>query len=90
MKTRQSQTADFVPGLQLDRCILYCILFVFMLALLCFCVATKFSVNKDLYNSLRQLAASATAHGLAAWLHHHADCATVTSAPMNMAHYVQK
>ena len=31
----------------LDRCILYCILFVFMLALLCFCVATVFSVNKD-------------------------------------------
>jgi len=25
------------------------ILFVFMLALLCFCVATEFSVNKDLY-----------------------------------------
>ena len=24
-------------------------LFVFMLALLCFCVATVFSVNKDLY-----------------------------------------
>ena len=33
----------------LDRCILYCILFVFMLALLCFCVASEFSVNKDLY-----------------------------------------
>jgi len=29
--------------------ILYCILYVFMLALLCFCVATEFSVNKDLY-----------------------------------------
>ena len=25
-------------------------LFVFMLALLCFCVANVFSVNKDLYN----------------------------------------
>jgi len=24
-------------------------LFVFVLALLCFCVATEFSVNKDLY-----------------------------------------
>jgi len=35
----------------LDRCILYCILFVFMIALLCFCVATVFSVNKDLYMS---------------------------------------
>ena len=34
----------------LDRCILYCILFVFMLVLYCFCVATEFSVNKDLYN----------------------------------------
>ena len=33
----------------LDRCILYCILFAFMFALLCFCVATEFSVNKDLY-----------------------------------------
>ena len=33
----------------LDRCILYCILFVFMLALLRFCVVTEFSVNKDLY-----------------------------------------
>ena len=29
--------------------ILYCILFVFMLELLCFSVATEFSVNKDLY-----------------------------------------
>ena len=28
---------------------LYCIFFVFMLVLLCFCVATEFSVNKDLY-----------------------------------------
>jgi len=33
----------------LDRCILHCILFVFMLALLCFCVATEFSASKDLY-----------------------------------------
>ena len=33
----------------LDRCILYCILFVFMLVPCCFCVATEFSVNKDLY-----------------------------------------
>ena len=36
----------------LDRCILYRILFVFMLALLRFCVATEFSVNKDLYKTL--------------------------------------
>jgi len=45
-----------VPGVNycdgLDRCILYCILFVFMLVLLCFCVATEFSMNKDLYNVL--------------------------------------
>ena len=61
-----------------------------MLALLGFCVATEFSANKDLYNSLRRLAASDTAHGLAAWQHHQADCATVTSAPMHMGHYVQK
>jgi len=33
----------------LDRCILYCILVVFTFALLCCCVATEFSVNKDLY-----------------------------------------
>jgi len=33
----------------LDRCILYCILFVFMLVFLGFCVATEFSVTKDLY-----------------------------------------
>ena len=33
----------------LVRCILYCILFVFMLVLYCFCVAVEFSVNKDLY-----------------------------------------
>jgi len=33
----------------LDRCMLYCILFVFMLVLLCFCVAAEFSMNKDLY-----------------------------------------
>jgi len=33
-----------------NNCILYCILFVFMLVLLCFCVAVEFSVNKDLYN----------------------------------------
>jgi len=33
----------------LDRCILYCILFVFMFALLYFSDATEFSVNEDLY-----------------------------------------
>ena len=41
----------------LDRRILYCILFVFMLALLCFCVAAEFSVNKDLYKFSRGPAA---------------------------------
>ena len=30
-------------------------LFVFMLALLCSCVATVFSVNKDLYNTATRL-----------------------------------
>ena len=29
----------------------FCILFVFMLVLYCFCGATEFSVNKDLYIS---------------------------------------
>ena len=33
----------------LDRCILYCILFVSTLALLYFCVSTVFAANKDLY-----------------------------------------
>jgi len=33
----------------LDCCILCCILFVFVLALLCFCVAIEFLANKDLY-----------------------------------------
>jgi len=30
-------------------------LFVFMLALLCFCVATVFSANKDLYNNYKRV-----------------------------------
>ena len=33
-----------------DLIVVFCILFVFMLVLYCFCVATEFSVNKDLYN----------------------------------------
>ena len=33
-----------------------------------------------------RLAASATAHGLAAWLHLQAGCSSVTSAPLHMAH----
>jgi len=37
----------------MDLIVVFCIVsfFVFMFALLCFCVATEFSVNKDLYNS---------------------------------------
>ena len=45
--TTSVPSVNYCDGL--DRCILYCILFVFMFALLCFCVATEFSVNKDLY-----------------------------------------
>ena len=30
--------------------VVFCILFVFMLVLYCFCVATELSVNKDLYD----------------------------------------
>jgi len=33
----------------MDMIVVFCILFVFMLVLYCFCVATEFSVNKDLY-----------------------------------------
>jgi len=33
----------------MDLIVVFCILFVFMLVLHCFCVATEFSVNKDLY-----------------------------------------
>jgi len=33
----------------MDLIVIFCILFVFMLVLYCFCVATEFSVNKDLY-----------------------------------------
>jgi len=33
----------------MDLIVVSCILFVFMLVLYCFCVATEFSVNKDLY-----------------------------------------
>ena len=40
-------TANYRDGL--DRSILYCILFVFTLVLYCFCVATEFSVNKNLH-----------------------------------------
>ena len=35
----------------MDLIVVFCILFVFMLVLYCFCVATEFSVNKDLYKS---------------------------------------
>jgi len=53
-----------------DRCILYCILFVFMLVLLCFCVATEFSVNKDLYKMARP------------WNQHCANCIGTLSLPV--------
>ena len=33
----------------MDLIVVFCILFVFMLVPCCFCVAAKFSVNKDLY-----------------------------------------
>jgi len=33
----------------MDLIVVFCISFVFMLVLYCFCVATEFSVNKDLY-----------------------------------------
>ena len=33
----------------MDLIVVFCILFVFMLVLYCFCVATEFSANKDLY-----------------------------------------
>ena len=33
----------------MDLIVEFCILFVFMLVLYCFCVATELSVNKDLY-----------------------------------------
>jgi len=39
----------------MDLIVVFCILFVFMLVLYCFCVATEFSVNKDLYIPLKAL-----------------------------------
>jgi len=35
----------------MDLIVVFCILFAFMLVLYCFCVATEFSVNKDLYKN---------------------------------------
>ena len=65
-RTRLSETCAFSGSFRgagvdggLDRCILYCILFVFMLELLCFCVATEFSVNKDLYKKTAGIGARA-------------------------------
>ena len=37
----------------MDLIVVFCILFVFMLVLFCFCVATEFSVNKDSYIKLQ-------------------------------------
>jgi len=36
----------------MDLIVVFCILFVFMLVLYCFCVANEFSVNEDLYNCM--------------------------------------
>ena len=36
----------------MDLIVVFCILVVFILVLYCFCVATEFSVNKDLYSYL--------------------------------------
>jgi len=58
----------------LDRCILYCILFVFMLVLLCFCVATEFSVSKDLYNDI--VATAIKSRPFCAWVQHANHSAT--------------
>ena len=33
----------------MDLIVVFCILFVFMLVLYCFCIVTEFLVNKDLY-----------------------------------------
>jgi len=45
----------------MDLIVVFCILFVFMLVLYCFCVATEFSVNKDLYKSVNWAALAAPA-----------------------------
>ena len=36
----------------MDLIVIFCILFVFTLVLYCFCVASEFSVNNDLYITL--------------------------------------
>ena len=38
----------------MDLIVVFCILFIFMLLLYCFCVATEFSVNKDLYKKVKR------------------------------------
>jgi len=49
----------------MDLIVVFCILFVFMLVLYCFCVATEFSVNKDLYKMFGG-GANVLIHGAAA------------------------
>jgi len=44
----------------MDLIVVFCILFVFMLVLYCFCVATEFSVNEDLYNCMSAVRAKLT------------------------------
>jgi len=46
----------------MDLLVVFCILFVFMLVLYCFCVATEFSVNKDLYSTCHVRSHSVTCH----------------------------
>jgi len=36
----------------MDLIVVFCILFVFMLVLYCFCVVTESAVNKDLYKKI--------------------------------------
>ena len=38
----------------MDLIVVFCILFIFMLLLYCFCVATEFSANKDLYEKVKR------------------------------------
>jgi len=49
----------------MDLIVVFCILFVFMLVLYCICVATEFSVNKDLYKTFGG-GANVLIHGAAA------------------------
>jgi len=56
--------------------VVFCILFVFMLVLVlyCFCVATEFSVNKDLYIRTSQTAHSFSCFSLLKFPRYCTDC----------------